>query len=135
MIHESKWILQSKTSLRIMKGEAMKRRTTFSANRKVKGNWYNRRSHQSCSIKKLFLKFCNIYKKTPVLESLFNKVAGLLTWPATLLKRDCNISVLPVNAVNILIIPILKNICEWLPLIQHDCLTFPVWKRPLRTKD
>ena len=27
-----------------------------------------------CSIKKLFLKFCNIHRKTPALESLFNKV-------------------------------------------------------------
>ena len=37
-----------------------------------------------------FLKqFRNIHRKTPALESLFNKVAG----PATLLKRDSNIGV------------------------------------------
>ena len=34
--------------------------------------------------------FCNIHRKTPVLESLFNKVAGLTSCPATLLKRDFN---------------------------------------------
>ena len=28
-------------------------------------------------MKKLFLKFCKIYWKTPVPDSLFNKVAGL----------------------------------------------------------
>ena len=29
------------------------------------------------SSKQVFLKFCNIHRKTPVLESLFKKVAGL----------------------------------------------------------
>ena len=28
---------------------------------------------QRCSVKKVFLKFCKIYRKTPVLESLFKK--------------------------------------------------------------
>ena len=38
----------------------------------------SRSSHQSCSVKRTaFLKFRNIYRKTPVLESLFNKAAGL----------------------------------------------------------
>ena len=36
-----------------------------------------RSSHHRCSLKKLFLKFHNIYRKTPVMESLLNKVAGL----------------------------------------------------------
>ena len=31
-----------------------------------------------CSLKKVFLKFGKIHKKTPVLESFFDKVAGLL---------------------------------------------------------
>ena len=35
------------------------------------------RSSRSQNFSKVFLKFCNIRKKTPVLESLFNKVAGL----------------------------------------------------------
>ena len=35
-----------------------------------------RSSHRNFSIKKLFLKFCNIHRKTPMLESLFNKVQG-----------------------------------------------------------
>ena len=37
-----------------------------------------RSSHQRCSEKKLFLKFCQYYRKKPVLESLFNRV--LLKW-------------------------------------------------------
>ena len=37
-------------------------------------------------------KFRNILRKTPVLESLFNKVVDLR--PATLLKRDSNTGVL-----------------------------------------
>ena len=43
----------------------------------------SRSSHQTCSkeniiVKKAVLnKFCNIYKKTPVPESLFDKVVGL----------------------------------------------------------
>ena len=36
-----------------------------------------RESQQRCSIKKVVLKTQNFYRKTPVLESLFNKVAGL----------------------------------------------------------
>ena len=38
-----------------------------------------RSNHRRCSIKKLFLKICNIHRKRPALESLFNKVAGLQT--------------------------------------------------------
>ena len=42
-----------------------------------------------------YWKFCNIHRKTSVLESLFNKVVGL--GPATLFqprtKRDCNTGV------------------------------------------
>ena len=43
--------------------------------------------------KKAVLKFCNILRKTPVLESIFNKIADLqacIFRSATLLKRDCN---------------------------------------------
>ena len=48
----------------------------------------NRRSHWKCSIKKISSKFHNIYRKTPALESLFKKVAGLRL--TTLLKKDSN---------------------------------------------
>ena len=38
------------------------------------------------SVKQVFLKFCNIHRKIPVLESLFNKVAGLQR--VTLSKKE-----------------------------------------------
>ena len=53
-----------------------------------------KRSHRSCSIKKAFRirkHFCNFHKKTSVLKSLLNKVAGHR--PANLLKRDFNTDV------------------------------------------
>ena len=43
-----------------------------------------------CSEKYALLNFRNIHRKIPMLESLFNKIAGL---QATLLKRDSNIDV------------------------------------------
>ena len=46
---------------------------------------------QRCSVKKMFLEISKVHRKTPMLESLFNKVAGLR--PVTLLKRDSNIGV------------------------------------------
>ena len=52
-----------------------------------------RSSHRKYSIKKAVLKVLNMYRKTPMLESPFNKVQG---WrPATLLKRDSNAVVFP----------------------------------------
>ena len=36
-----------------------------------------RSTHQRCSVKKLFLKISQYSRETPVLESLFNKAAGL----------------------------------------------------------
>ena len=39
--------------------------------------WYQTEAvTQRCSVKKVFLKFCKIHRKTPVPESLFNKFAG-----------------------------------------------------------
>ena len=38
-----------------------------------------------CAVKKVFLKFRQVHRKTPVPESFFNKVAGLR--PTTLLKK------------------------------------------------
>ena len=40
-------------------------------------NTYFKSSHQSCSIKKQFLKLLEYSQETPVLEYLFNKVAGI----------------------------------------------------------
>ena len=37
----------------------------------------SRSSPRRCSVKKGVLKFCNIHRKAPVLESLFNNAAGL----------------------------------------------------------
>ena len=34
-------------------------------------------SHRRCSVKKVLLKFRKFHRKTPVLDSLFNKVAGV----------------------------------------------------------
>ena len=34
-------------------------------------------SHLGCSVKKVFLNLCRFHGKTPVFESLLNKVAGL----------------------------------------------------------
>ena len=52
--------------------------------------------------KKSFLKkIRNTHRKAPVLESLFNKVAGLNAWrPATLLKRESNTGCFPVSIAN-----------------------------------
>ena len=47
-------------------------------------------SHQRCSMK-IAGQFRNIHRKTPLPETLFNKVAGLR--PGTLLKRDSNTGV------------------------------------------
>ena len=38
---------------------------------------YVQKQPPGCSLKKVFLKILQISRKTPVLESLFNKVAGL----------------------------------------------------------
>ena len=46
---------------------------------------YSKNNLRMCSIKKVLL-FSKIHRKTPVPQSLFNKVASLRV--ATLLKRD-----------------------------------------------
>ena len=87
-----------------------------------------RNSHQRCSIKKaVFLKkFRTIHTKTPVLESLFNKVAGLKAWRLEGLKA-CNFikkrlkgRCFPVNIAKFLRAPILKNISERLLLYDKN---------------
>ena len=49
----------------------------------------SRRSQMSYN--RFSLKFCNVHRKAPVLESLFNKVAGLQT--CKLLKSGSNTGV------------------------------------------
>ena len=47
--------------------------------------------------------FRNIHRETSMLESLFNKAAGLQAFePATLLKRDFRTGVIPVNIAEFL---------------------------------
>ena len=48
----------------------------------------------------MFLKNHNVHRKTPVLESLFNKFVDLR--PATLSKRDSDISFFSVNNAKLL---------------------------------
>ena len=55
----------------------------------------NRNSYWSCSVKRSVLKFSKIHWKTPVLESLFNKVADIR--PATVLKKRLQHKCFPVN--------------------------------------
>ena len=55
---------------------------------------------------KMFLKFRNIHRKTPVLESLFNKVAGLKAY--NFIKKNFYHSCcFPVNTAKFLRTPIL----------------------------
>ena len=61
-------------------------------------------------------KFCNIHMKTPVLESLFNKVGGLCSFIKKGLQRRC----FPANIANFLRTAILKNVCERLLLNLTD---------------
>ena len=74
-----------------------------------------RSSHQWCFIKKAVLQnLFNIQRKTPVLESLFNKVAGLQ--PCNFIKNRLQHRCFFVNIANFFKTPILKNVCERLLL-------------------
>ena len=55
-------------------------------------------------------KFRKFYRKTPALESLFNKVAGLQT--CNIIKKKLQHRCFPVEFVKFLRTHILKNICE-----------------------
>ena len=59
--------------------------------------------------------FLKIHRKTPVLQSVFNKLAGLR--PATLLKRDSDTGVYQRNFEKCLRAPVLQNTSPWLLLI------------------
>ena len=58
--------------------------------------------------------FCNIQRKTPVLETLFDKVTGLRAY--NFIKKRHQHRCFPVNITTCLRAPISKNICEWLLL-------------------
>ena len=60
----------------------------------------------------MFYKKSVLDRKTPALESLFDKVAGLR--PAALLKKRLQRRCFPINIAKILRTPTLKNICELL---------------------
>ena len=68
------------------------------------------------TIQKLFnkkrcsLKFRNVYRKTPVLEPLFNKVAGLKA--RNFFKKRLQRRYFPRTIAKFLRTPILKNICK-----------------------
>ena len=64
--------------------------------------------------KMLFLKICNIHRRTPVLMSLFNKVAGLRA--CNFIKKRFQHRCFPVNIAKFLRTPISKNFCERLLL-------------------
>ena len=74
-----------------------------------------RSNHRRCSIKKVVLKnFANIHKKTPLLQSLFNNVAGLR--PCSFIKKRLQHRCFPVNIAKSARTPNLKNICTRLLL-------------------
>ena len=67
-----------------------------------------------CSVKKMFLRVLQISQKTPVLETLFNKVAGL---QVNYIKKRNQHRCFPVNNAKFLRTPTLKNICIKLLLV------------------
>ena len=74
----------------------------------------DRSSFRRCSIKSCSWKFCNIPRKAPALESLFNEVAGLKT--CSFVKKGLLRKCFPVNIAKFLWTPFFKNICELLLL-------------------
>ena len=75
----------------------------------------NRSSQRSCSFKKAVLKiFCNIHRKAPVLESLFNKVACL--YACNFIKKGLRHAYFSVDIAKFLRTPILMNVYERLLL-------------------
>ena len=80
-----------------------------------------RSSHHRCFTKKsIFEKFAIFTgkQKTPVLESLFNKIAGLKA--CSFIKKRLQYKCFPVNTAKFFRILTLKNICE--RLLLDECL-------------
>ena len=63
------------------------------------------------------LKFCNMHRKAPVLESLFNEVARPKA--SNFIKKGLKHRFCPVNFAEFLRTPILKNICDRLLLYSR----------------
>ena len=72
------------------------------------------------SIKKLFLEFRNIHRKTPVLKSLFNKVTSLQA--CNIIKNRLQLKCFSVNFAKFFRTSILKNIWERLLHKSHPLL-------------
>ena len=68
-------------------------------------------------IKRCFEKFRNVFRKTPVQESLYNKVAGR---PATLLKKRSLHDCFPVNFAKFLRTLFVQNTFKQLLLLERD---------------
>ena len=71
----------------------------------------HRSSHQRCSTKKALLKIfamCNIHRKTPALESHFNKVEGLQL-QAFFIKRRFEHSCFPVNIAKFYAVTVVRR--------------------------
>ena len=79
---------------------------------------YSRSWLRLCYKKKVFLKFRNFHRKTLVLESLFNKAAGLKA--CNFIKKRLQHRCFPVNIAKFLRTFILKNICERLLLKLYN---------------
>ena len=77
-----------------------------------------RSSRRRCSVKKVFLKVSQVSQKTPVLESLFNKVTG---FQVNYIKKRIQHRCFPVNNAKFLRTPILKKICIKLLLVLVFC--------------
>ena len=60
--------------------------------------------------KKGVLKFRKFYRKTPVLESIFNNISGLQS--CNFIKKRLQHRCFPIKFAKFLRTPILKNICE-----------------------
>ena len=70
----------------------------------------------------VFLKYRKFHRKTPMLESLLNKVSGLQI--CSFIKKRLQGRCFPVKFANFLRTPILKNICEQLLLefLSHSSM-------------
>ena len=68
----------------------------------------------------LLLKFCKFHRKTPVLESLFNKVSGRQA--CIFIKKRLQHRYFPVKFAKVLTTPLLKNISKrLLPYLISEC--------------
>ena len=76
--------------------------------------WMIRSSHRKCSIKNLLVQISQYLQKTPVMDSLFNQVAGLKV--CNFIKKRFQQRCFSMKIAKLLKTPILKKICERLLL-------------------